>query len=127
MELLSEAMNEKEALFKEKSKVGEKEGRRGKSEAEMKYLSSRKEPCCCFWKAPLPSRHSTWAVAEEEVHTARIFRNALQYQEWPAPKCTFVIGNKREILSVNHPRINTDIEEIFALKSPDIEGTPKRI
>jgi ABC-type nickel/cobalt efflux system permease component RcnA len=86
--------NEKEALFKEKSKVGEKEERRGKSEAEMKYLSSRREPCCCSWKAPLPTCHSTWAVAKEEVYTARTFRVPLQYQEWPAPKCSVIIGNK---------------------------------
>jgi hypothetical protein len=79
----------------------------------MKYLSSRKEPCCCFWNAPLPSRHSTWAVAKEEAHTARSFRDPLQYQEWPAPKCSVIIGNKQEILSVKHPGINEDIEEIF--------------
>ena len=63
----------------------------------------------------------------KEEHTTRIFCNPLQYQEWPAPKCSVIIGNKQEILYVKHPGINTDIEETFALKSPDIEGTPKRI
>ena len=101
--------------------------RRGEHEAGMKYFSWRKEPCCRFWKAPSRSRHLTWAVTKEEEHTTRIFCNPLQDQEWPAPKCSVIIGNKQESLYVKHPGIDTDIEETFALTSPDIEGTPKRI